>query len=38
MSDLFVQDSSFLFMGRLLEGFGVGVISYVVCLPLLLIL
>jgi hypothetical protein len=28
-----IQDSSFLFMGRLLEGFGVGVISYTVCLP-----
>ncbi|KAF0923555.1 hypothetical protein E2562_006558 [Oryza meyeriana var. granulata] len=26
----FAKDSSFLFMGRLLEGFGVGVISYVV--------
>ncbi|KAF5736031.1 sugar transporter ERD6-like 6 [Tripterygium wilfordii] len=26
----FAQDSSFLFMGRLLEGFGVGIISYVV--------
>jgi SP family sugar porter-like MFS transporter len=26
----FANDSSFLFMGRLLEGFGVGVISYVV--------
>ncbi|CAL4909687.1 unnamed protein product [Urochloa decumbens] len=27
----FAKDSSFLFMGRLLEGFGVGVISYTVC-------
>ncbi|XP_027345276.1 sugar transporter ERD6-like 6 isoform X2 [Abrus precatorius] len=26
----FAKDSSFLFMGRLLEGFGVGIISYVV--------
>ncbi|KEH27562.1 sugar transporter ERD6-like 6 isoform X2 [Medicago truncatula] len=26
----FAQDSSFLFMGRFLEGFGVGIISYVV--------
>ncbi|XP_054809922.1 sugar transporter ERD6-like 6 isoform X3 [Prosopis cineraria] len=26
----FANDSSFLFMGRLLEGFGVGIISYVV--------
>lgn len=26
----FVQDSSFLFMGRLMEGFGVGIISYTV--------
>lgn len=26
----FVKDSSFLYMGRLLEGFGVGVISYTV--------
>jgi SP family facilitated glucose transporter-like MFS transporter 8 len=25
-----LQDSSFLYMGRLLEGFGVGIISYVV--------
>lgn len=29
---LSMQDSSFLYMGRLLEGFGVGVISYTVCL------
>ncbi|XP_020997816.1 sugar transporter ERD6-like 6 isoform X1 [Arachis duranensis] len=28
----FAKDSSFLFMGRLLEGFGVGIISYVVIL------
>jgi len=28
---VYFQDSSFLFMGRLLEGFGVGVISYTVC-------
>jgi hypothetical protein len=34
----FIQDSSFLFMGRLLEGFGVGVISYTVCCPFLLLL
>jgi MFS transporter, SP family, ERD6-like sugar transporter len=27
-----LQDTSFLYMGRLLEGFGVGVISYVVSL------
>jgi len=27
-----LQDTSFLYMGRLLEGFGVGVISYVVCI------
>ncbi|KAL2569005.1 hypothetical protein AAZV13_18G102950 [Glycine max] len=26
----FAKDSSFLYMGRLLEGFGVGIISYVV--------
>lgn len=32
---LVLQDSSFLFMGRLLEGFGVGIISYVVTLKLL---
>lgn len=31
-----IQDSSFLFMGRLLEGFGVGVISYTVCSTFLL--
>lgn len=29
--DVFLKDSSFLYMGRLLEGFGVGVISYTVC-------
>jgi hypothetical protein len=27
-----LQDTSFLYMGRLLEGFGVGVMSYVVCI------
>ena len=26
-----IQDASFLYMGRLLEGFGVGIISYTVC-------
>jgi len=28
---LYMQDASFLYMGRLLDGFGVGIISYVVC-------
>jgi len=33
-----VKDSSFLYMGRLLEGFGVGVISYTVWLVKFLLL
>jgi hypothetical protein len=32
----FIQGSSFLFMGWLLEGFRVGIISYRVCCPFLL--
>jgi SP family facilitated glucose transporter-like MFS transporter 8 len=30
----FAKDTSFLYMGRLLEGFGVGIISYTVILNL----